>query len=84
MPIFRKKFGKHHYRGKDKEVHVIKAGETIECEPEFLGSAISTFEEVKEEKKLISKALDTIPKDIEEVLEPKPVKKTKFKRKNEG
>ena len=46
MPLYRKKSGKHHYRGADGEIHVIKAGDTIECEPSFLGAAISTFEKV--------------------------------------
>lgn len=50
MPVYRKKSGKHHYRGEDGEIHVVKAGETIECEKKFLGSAISTFKKVGEGK----------------------------------
>lgn len=53
MPIYKKKAGKHHYRDSNGEIHVIKAGKTIECEPEFLGGSLSTFEKVnsKKEKK---------------------------------
>jgi len=48
MGYFRKKYGKHHYRGGDGEVHVVKAGEIIKCQREFLRGAISTFDEIEE------------------------------------
>ncbi len=62
MPIYKLKSGKHHYRDSNGEIKVIKAGKTIECEPEFLSGTISRFEEVdsknptlKEDKKESSK-----------------------------
>lgn len=50
MPTYRKISGKHHYRDANGEIKVIKAGKTITCEPELLGGAISTFEEVDSKK----------------------------------
>lgn len=68
MPVYRKKSGKHHYRGKDGDIHVVKAGETIECEKKFLGSAISTFKKVSEGK---------IKEKIEKKVPPMNVAQTK-------
>lgn len=83
MPIYRKKSGKHHYRGAGGEIHVIKAGETIDCEPEFLGGAISTFEEIDPEKQIKKKK--KFKKDVENIKEEEEEEKPKkkFKRAKE-
>lgn len=85
MPIYRKKAGKHHYRGSDGEIHVIKKGETIDCESEFLGSAISTFEEVDSMKVEKKKKKVKIEKEVEQEEENEEEEKSnkKFKRAKE-
>lgn len=86
MPIYKKKAGKHHYRGSDGEIHVIKKGGTIDCEPEFLGGAISTFEEVDSMKVGKKKKKIKIEKEEEQEVENKEEEakpKKKFKRAKE-
>lgn len=86
MPIYRKKSGKHHYRGNDGEIHVIKKGKTITCEPEFLGGAISTFEEVDSMKVGNKKKKVKTEKEEKQEVENKEEEvktKKKFKRAKE-
>lgn len=84
MPVYRKISGKHHYR-KGKQVICIKPGETIECDPEFLGGSISTFEKISDgklkENAMKKEELEEIEKDAEEEAEKKDEAKKKKKKK---
>ena len=80
MGYFRKKYGKHHYRGADGEVHVVKAGEIIKCQREFLKGAISTFDEM-EKSEISDKKMKKVKIADGEVVSASNVEEgKKFKR----
>lgn len=74
MIKFRKRTGKHHIKQQDGTLKTYLPGEIIECEPEFLGNALDTFDKIEEESKPIP---INVPKVVQEVEINNPLVETK-------
>ena len=90
MGFYKRKFGKFYYRNSSGDICVVKAGEILECEPEFLGNHILSFQEVEEgsikkRKKVKTVVEDAISEAEDDAENEKLIAKKgkKFKRKEE-